>query len=247
MTSHLISFFRLKLRNDHPNALHFDSFLIFLGDHKIKKTKEIVKSPQHPLNVLFPLYPFNTIQLHAVFVYGTDFSRQMNILSIPKLVKMLARKSYSWVWQQSFSVLCVGNSHSNASIQCQQLLILSSLSLVADDFKWHTNWKKWIFGILSLGAFFIISLFAGDMLFYMYRILNQKVNTFQELSTIETPIHSNPTLTMYGDDIQKMLRFVWIHFHLNKNMNLRSHTFRRKIGKMFSNSLFWILVEISMS
>lgn len=75
-------------------------------------------------------------------------------------------------------------------------------------FQMANKLEKWIFGILSLGAFFIISLFAGDMLFYMYRILNQKVNTFQELSTIETPIHSNPTLTMYGDDIQKMLRFV---------------------------------------
>lgn len=68
--------FRLQLKGDYSIALYFDPY--FLPSSNNKKT------------MAYPLYPFGTYKLSIIFVYGTDFTRRMNIMSIPGPLQILA-------------------------------------------------------------------------------------------------------------------------------------------------------------
>lgn len=186
--------FRIKLRNSHPNALHFDSFLL-----PAKSTK----------NDLRLLYPFHTIKLQAIFVYGCDFTREMNILFIPKTVKMLTALIVIFV---SLSAIFLSTIRKRLKLGRDGRVIAFLDTISAFIGGGHPRivhkFEKYIFGILWVGAFFIITLFASDMLFYMYRILNQKITTFQQLSTVNSTIYNNPTLNVYENDIRQMLRCI---------------------------------------
>lgn len=68
--------------------------------------------------------------------------------------------------------------------------------------------ERIFFGILLIGNFFIISLFSGDLLDFFYRILDQKVSTFEQLATMNPTIYITQRIAVYNDEIHKMLRFV---------------------------------------
>lgn len=160
----------------------------------------------HPL---YYLYPFHSIELVAVFVYGNNFTRQMNILSIPDSVLMLIVLLVIFM-NLSVIFLCIMRK----KLKLRRNDIISSyvdvlIAFIAGgNLRIQHHWEKWFFGILLTAAFFITSLFASDLLYYVYRILNQKVSTFEQLTEIKAPIYNNPTLTMYNTEIHGMLRLV---------------------------------------
>lgn len=68
--------------------------------------------------------------------------------------------------------------------------------------------ERYFFGIVLAAAFFITSIFSGSILFYVYRIMDQKIDTFEELGNVKSPIYINYGFGPFSDDVQQMLRFV---------------------------------------
>lgn len=199
----LFAYSRTKIKKSHPNALHFDSFLLPAG--------KTLGNESHSLkcqHVLQPLYPFHTLKLHAVFVYGCDFTREMNILFIPNTVKIL---SVLIVLFMSLSAILLSSIRKRLKLgnDGQMIAFIDTISAFIGGGQPQImhKFEKYMFSILWLAAFFIISLFSSDMLFYMYRILNQKITTFEQLSMVNSTIYNNPTLAAYENDIREMLRY----------------------------------------
>lgn len=187
-------FFREKLKRDYPEpyAIHFDSYFL------PKNSKGTMSDH---------LYPYHSVDLAVLFVYGTDFEREMSMLLLPESV-------------QTLNILIVIFLSVAATILC---IIRKRLQLRRDGFistfidtmvaftsggrlQMRHRWEKWFFAILLFAAFFISSLYTGDVLFYIYRILDQKIDTFKQLAMINAPIYIIPSLR--NKFIFELLRFV---------------------------------------
>lgn len=57
------------------SSLHLDSRLLH------EKTAKIT--------MIHPLYPYDSIELAVIFVYGNDFPRRMNIIIFPEALQMI--------------------------------------------------------------------------------------------------------------------------------------------------------------
>lgn len=72
------------------------------------------------------------------------------------------------------------------------------------------RFEKWYFGILLIGAFFIVSVFGGDLVDSVVCILNPKMLTFKDLAEMDTQIHFyiDPDLDSPDLGILEMLRLL---------------------------------------
>lgn len=66
--------------------------------------------------------------------------------------------------------------------------------------------ERWLFGILMVGAFFIVSVFGGDLVDSVVRVLNFEFETFADVARLEPPIYYDQDLAMNEMDIAAMLR-----------------------------------------
>lgn len=73
------------------------------------------------------------------------------------------------------------------------------------------KWERWFFGILLIAAFFIISLFTGDLLDCVIAILNQTINRFEQLAVLSTPIYVHPAIKKNVAIIQEILKLVIVN------------------------------------
>lgn len=78
------------------------------------------------------------------------------------------------------------------------------------------KWERWFFGILLIGAFFITSLFTGDLLDCIMTILNHKMKRLEQLADLPSPIYVHSTLVNDVEHIQNILRLVE-HTHSKVN------------------------------
>ena len=159
---------------------------------------------------MYPVYPFESIQLTAVFVYGTDFQRELNLFAgISRAIKLIA----------AFIVLFISLAAIVLHI-IRRKLRLPRADLVSThidcwipfigggNLEIRHRLERWFFGILLFAAFFIMSVFSGDLLDSVVKVYNQKIGTFEELAEINAPIYIEPTLGFYSDTIHEMLKCV---------------------------------------
>lgn len=197
-------FSRETSNKNHEQALHFDSFLLFT-----RSDTGAVIIPSKPPSSLQYLYPFRTIELLVVFVYGDDFTRKMNILSIPKSVQII---SGLIVFFMSSSAIFLSIIRKKWNFRRSSLVSSIMDTLIAfiggGNLEMRHIFERWFFAILLFGAFFITSIFAGDLLDCVYQILHQKISTFEQLAATNSSIYINPTLSMFNNDIHDMFRLV---------------------------------------
>lgn len=177
------------------SALHFDSFLMQTGNDKGTKT--------------IPLYPFHPVELAVVFVYGADFTRQMNVLSYPKSVQIM---SALIVLFMGLAALTLSIIRRKWKLRRGSFISASIDTLIAfiagGNLRMRHKLERLFFGIVLIGVFFITSIYAGDLLDCTYRILHQKIDTFDQLKTIQSPIYINRSLKMYTKDIWEIVKYV---------------------------------------
>lgn len=195
---------RKKLGGEHLNLLHIDSFLLYSKDEK-----GTISFPMTPPPDLHPLYPFHSVELDVVFVYGKDFTRQMNILFIPMSVQLMAALIVLFM---GLATIALSILRRKWNLRRRGLITTFIDTLIAfisgGNLRMQHKLERWFFGILLFGAFFLTSIFAGDLLDCVYQILNQEVSTFDQLAEINAPIFINPTLSIHNKHILGLLRFV---------------------------------------
>lgn len=185
-------FLSASVKEDTSNALHFNSMLL----------------PAETQTTAYPLYPYNSDKLSVIFVYGEDLTREMNIVLIPELAKILAILIVLFMSLAAFLLSFMRKMLKIRGDSFITSLIDTLITFIAGgNLRMQHKYEKWLFGILLFSAFFIISIFSGGLLFYTYRILNQEMNTFNQLAEINAPIFINPSLKAYRRDIRGMLRF----------------------------------------
>lgn len=160
------------------------------------------------------LYPYHSIELSVIFVYGIDYKRQIH--NNPFKFSSMASASF----QCNFTLFLAA-----AIILC---IIRRNLKLRRDGFISCTidtmvvyfgggryraihRLERWFFGITSIGAFFVVAIWAEAILVPAFIMPRQSIGTFEELAEINPPIHIDPFLIGGENIIIDMMRWILIN------------------------------------
>lgn len=142
-----------------------------------------------------------------MFVYGIDFTRQMNIIVIPDTFKLLI---YLLVLFMSSASCILWFVRRRFRLRRDGILATTIDTIVAftagGNLQMKHKYERLFFAVMLIAAFFITSIFTGGILFYTYRILNQKIVTFDQLSNTHTPIYINQGFGKSNELVHQMLR-----------------------------------------
>lgn len=152
------------------------------------------------------VYQYNMVELKVLFLYGTNFKREMNIFIVPPSVQMAAALVLSFIFVAAAALYVIrrklrvlSNDFFLAVIDCWIPFIGGG------SIRMQQRIERGFFGILLFGAFFIMSVFSGDLFDCVVSVLNAKVNTFAKLAEINPPIHSLYELHLNEDLIREKL------------------------------------------
>lgn len=155
----------------------------------------------------YSLYPYDSVELVVVFAYGSDYTRQMNILLIPEAVQIVAA---SIILVMSSAALVLSVIRRKLRLRRGGFLSAFIDTLIAfisgGNLRMKNKLERCFFAILLVGAFFFTSLFAGDLLDCIVRILNQKITKLEQLKEIGAPIYIAPGLHPHMQHINQLLR-----------------------------------------
>lgn len=155
----------------------------------------------------YPLYPYRSRKLAAIFVYGADFERQMNILSIPGSVQGLAISIVLFIISAAIVLCIIRRKFKLRRDGLISTFIDTMVAFIAGgNLRMQHKYERWFFGILLIAAFFITSIFTGDLLEYVHRILSQEIDTFDQLKNRNQSVYIIPSLSIYAKHICVMLR-----------------------------------------
>lgn len=157
--------------------------------------------------IVHDLYPYHSIELNTFFVYGTDFKRELNIFFVPKSVQIVAFVVLLLIGLAAIILRIIRqrlnlprNNFMTTFIDCWIPFIGGG------NLQMEHRAERWFFGILLFGAFFIMSVFSGDLLDTVIQVLNAKVSNFEELADINPPIYIDMDLYLHSDIIHGMLK-----------------------------------------
>lgn len=172
--------------------MHFDSKLLASEDYDETR--------------IHPLYPYRTIELAAVIVYGPDFHRNVDFFAIPVSVRIVIGLLLMFVSLAAFVLWMIRrklerprNSLISAFFECIVPFIGGGAVNIQHKL------ERWFFFVLYVSAFLIMTVFAGDILDSVVRIQIQKISTFKQLAELNAPIYTFPQLSMHSDIIHGML------------------------------------------
>lgn len=137
------------------------------------------------------MYPYNTNELKVLFIYGSNFKREMNIFFVPPSVRIAAALVLSFIFVAAITLYTIR----------RKLRVLSNdlFSAVVDcwipfigggNLRMDHRLERLFFGILLFGSFFIMCVFSGDLFDCVVSFLNSKINTFEKLAEINPSIYS---------------------------------------------------------
>lgn len=141
--------------------------------------------------MIHPLYPYDSIELAVIFVYGNDFPRRMNILIFPEALQMIFGSVGIYIDLTTFVLYII-----RKQLKYRRKCLVSSFMdtvipfIVGGNVEIRQKYEKLFFIILLISAFLMTSVFSGDLLDCFIRILNQKVSTFEQLAKVNSSINS---------------------------------------------------------
>lgn len=144
----------------------------------------------------------------VIFVYGTDFTRHMNIVFVPESIQTLAVLLVSFMSSATFVLYLMRRKLKLRNGLTSTFIDIIIAFIAGGNLRVQHKLERSFFGILLIGVFFLISLVASDLLDCVYRILNQRISTFEQLTKINSSIYIKTALTLHKSIIREMLRFV---------------------------------------
>lgn len=204
--------------------------LIFVGFARIQ-SDEKYRFSQHVTPATMRLKPSNeivrllhshqSIELVAFFVYGTDFDREMNIFFVPKSIQLGTYAILLFICAAAILLSIVRRKFGLARGRLLDTFADCWIPFIGGgNLQMQHKWERWFFGILLFGAFFIVSVFAGDLLDCIIRVLNAKVSTLDQVAEINPPIFLDIGLYQHQEPVKEMLRCA-----KKVNSDLKSHLF----------------------
>lgn len=172
-------------------GLHFDSSLL---------------SEKNIASEIYSLYPYKSTELKAVFVYGTDYSRAMNLNIIAPSTRTAAGVILLFIWFAAIT-LCV----------IRQKLGLSRAGFITSfidclipfigggNIRVRHKFEGWFFGVLIFSAFLIMSVLGGDLVDSVIQIINSKISKFEQLAETNSTVYINQPLKLHSENIHSML------------------------------------------
>lgn len=157
---------------------------------------------------VYPSYPYTMVRLYAIFIYGDDFIRNIDVFNFSTICLI-----YGGVWIMITvllaAILWIGRRKLNLRRNEFSLALIDIFVtyFAGGNLRIQHKLEKWFFGILLIFAFFLTSILTGDVLDQIYRVFSQKVSAFHELSQSNLSIYTHPNLLNQDDDIQALLRF----------------------------------------
>lgn len=176
------------------NNLHFSPYTIAPRDKNEIKTHS--------------LYPYRSIKLAVIFVYGTEFHRRIHIMNISATVKIAAIFIILFMGLAAFILRKMRSNFNLRRADFSSAFIDILIVFIAcGNLRMRHNLERWFFGILLIGALFMTPIFTSELLNQVYRMQDQKITTFEQLARIRAPIYINPALAMHAETIREQLRF----------------------------------------
>lgn len=177
------------------HMLHMNSFLLTSKNDKSSR--------------VHPSYPFDSIELCAVFVYGHDIERQVDIYHFSKKFMILFSIN-NFITTSLATILWIARrkimSISQSEFSLAQLHILSVI-FGGGNVRIQHRFERYFFSILMLASFFTVPLTLGEYLEEAYNFLNQQMSTFEELRQFNLSVYSTPPLRNHNNDVQEMLKY----------------------------------------
>lgn len=210
-----------------------DSYVIY--SYELHFNLEVLNAEKRKGSNTRPLYPYHTVELTALFVYGTDFKREVNILfePIPEQIQLIAGLIVLFVLWAAIVLYMIRrklnlprNEFSLAFMECITPFIGGG------NMRIRHKWEKWFFIILIFGAFFIVAVFAGCLLDAAIRIQHQRIETFEQLAQIDSPIFIRNSL-----DTDHVCKIINMEMEANRACNDES-----KMGPTYNKSVCFVLI-----
>lgn len=160
----------------------------------------------------YALYPYESHRVEVIFVYGDDSTREMKRISnIPVQIQILASLIGLFVILAAI-LLCIIRKklnlrhHSILSTFIDVMITFTS----GGNLQMRHKIERWFFGISLVGAFFISSLFTGDLLDCVYQVLHQRIDSLEQLARTDAPIYVS--VTIRSEDLKEALRYLVVRY-----------------------------------
>lgn len=152
-------------------------------------------------------FPYHSSTLRAIFVYGSDYKRETDLFTISNSVKVVAALIVSLL---TISIITLHAIRSRFGLPGNGVVSIAIDSLNpfigGGNLQMEHRFERWFFGILLVGAFFIVSVFGGDFVDSVVKILISKVETFDDVSKINPTVYIGKELIIYEAGISDMLK-----------------------------------------
>lgn len=152
------------------------------------------------------VHPFDAFELKVLFVYGPNYTREMNIFFIPMSVRMAAASVLLFIFMASITLYIIRHRLRMTNIDFFSAVGDCCIPFIGGgNIQIEHRLERLFFAILLFGAFFIMSVFSGDLFECVTSFLNAKVSTFARLAEINPTIQLMPELYSYEDIIRQSL------------------------------------------
>lgn len=154
------------------------------------------------------LYPYYSIKLSAIFVYGQDFNRNIDLIHLSSRL-LIFISVFNVVLILLALILWIGRRKLKVRPNEFTLALLDILIAVwaGGNLRIRHRLERWFFGILLITFFFFNSIFTGDLINQIFRVQSHKVTKFEELSPLNLTIYTNPGLKNCDVFVDGMLRY----------------------------------------
>lgn len=159
------------------------------------------------MTTIHPLYPYDSVGLAVMFVYGKDFQRHQ----IPSASASFRAVTISIliIWSLVAIILCAAR---RIWKQPRDGLFSSFIDtmigfIAGGNLRMQSKFGRWFFGILLIGAFFINAIWTGNLLSYAVRLPDLKVTTLEQIAQIDPPIFLSYRRKESREIVYQILRF----------------------------------------
>lgn len=184
---------RVELVNRHTDTFHFNPYLVSFRDDRETAT----------------LYPYSSEKVVVIFVYGIDSKRQTNIWMTPGSRHTIIQMIGIFICLAAVVLFSIRKTFKLPRDSVISTFIDTMVAFISGgNLRMQHKYERWFFGILLIAAFFIMSLFTGDLLDCVILVLNQKFTKLQQLAELSSPIYVNSALAANVHLIREVLKLV---------------------------------------
>lgn len=196
-------FFFLYSRAEHSYSMYFDF--------------ESIAESNFPYKHIYMLYPYETVKLSVVLVYGDDFPRRKNTFLISKSVEIQFMLVILFLIFVVFVLRLIRQKWRLERRDLSATVIDCIIPFIGGgNLQMQNKLERWFFTILLFSAFLILAVVGGDLIDSITKIGLEKFDKLEQLAKINTPFIVDRNVGYYNGEIEEMMGCV--SFSLNRRI-----------------------------